>query len=62
MENKMFMSISEACSATGLSQTYLRSGCKDGSIPHTKSGKKYLVNVPRLIEQLNNQYDEKKSR
>lgn len=52
MENTTFMKIEDACKATGLSQYFLRSGCKDGSVPHVKSGKVYYVNVPALIRKL----------
>lgn len=47
-----FMKIREASMATGLSQFYLRQGCKDNSIPHIKSGTVYLVNVAKLLRQL----------
>ena len=47
-----FMKIAGASRATGLSQFYLRQGCKDGSIPHIKSGTVYLVNVNKLLRQL----------
>ena len=47
-----FMKIAAASRATGLSQFYLRQGCKDGSIPHIKSGTVYLVNVNKLLRQL----------
>jgi hypothetical protein len=47
------MKIPDACRATGLSQFFLRKGCKDGTIPHVKSGKVYFINVPKLLEQLN---------
>lgn len=47
-----FMKIKDAVAATGLSAYYLRNGCKDGSIPHTKSGGTYYINVPALLEQL----------
>ena len=47
-----FMKIVAASRATGLSQFYLRQGCKDGSIPHIKSGTVYLVNVNKLLRQL----------
>ena len=46
------MKIKDAVAATGLSAYYLRNGCKDGSIPHTKSGGTYYINVPALLEQL----------
>ena len=48
-----FMKIKEACAATGLSQYYLRNGCKDGSVPCVKSGTVYFINVPALLEKLN---------
>lgn len=48
-----YMKIPDACRATGLSQFFLRKGCKDGTIPHVKSGKVYFINVPKLLEQLN---------
>ena len=44
--------IKEACKTTGLSQYYLRKGCKDGSVPCVKSGSTYYVNVPVLLENL----------
>lgn len=47
-----FQKIPEACKTTGLSQYYLRKGCKDGSIPHIKSGPTYYINVPELLEKL----------
>ena len=33
-----FQKIPEACRSTGLSQYFLRKGCKDGSVPHIRSG------------------------
>lgn len=47
-----FQKIPEACKTTGLSQYYLRKGCKDGRIPHVRSGQTYYVNVPELLEKL----------
>ena len=47
-----FQRIPMACQTTGLSQSYLRAGCKAGAIPHIMSGKTYLVNVPALLRQL----------
>lgn len=48
-----FQKISEACKTTGLSQHFLRKGCRDGSIPCVRSGTTFYVNVPLLIEKLN---------
>lgn len=44
--------IPDACRSTGLSQYYLRKGCKDGSVPHIKNGTVYLVDVSALLEKL----------
>ena len=34
----------------GVSKHFLREGVKDGWIPHIKAGSKVLINVPKLIE------------
>lgn len=50
--NAPFQKIGAASKVTGLSQYYLRRGCKDNSIPHIRSGQTYLVNVPKLLAML----------
>lgn len=52
MNNTPFQKIPEACKTTGLSQYFLRKGCKAGTIPHVKSGGTYYINVPALLRQL----------
>jgi len=47
-----FQKITEACKTTGLSQYFLRRGCRNGTVPHIKSGGVYYINVPALMEQL----------
>ena len=47
-----FLSISDAVRVTGLAEGYFRRGLKDGTIPHVRSGVKYLVNIPALLHQL----------
>jgi hypothetical protein len=47
-----FLTIERACEVTGLSQYFLRSGCKDGSVPCIKSGRVYMVNIPALLRKL----------
>lgn len=47
-----YQKIVEACKTTGLSQYFLRQGCKDGTIPHIRSGGVYYINVPALMETL----------
>ena len=54
---KPFMKIHEACNATGLSQFFLRRGCKDGSIPCVKSGTVYYIDMEKLMEKLREQRD-----
>lgn len=49
---KAFMTINEAARVTGLSQYYLRRGVRDGTVPYIRSGTKYLINLPRLLEQI----------
>lgn len=47
-----FQKLPDACKTTGLSVYYLRKGCRDGSIPHVRSGTTYFVNVPALLKKL----------
>lgn len=47
-----YQKIPEACKTTGLSQYYLRNGCKNGTVPHIKSGPTYYIDVPALLENL----------
>lgn len=54
LDGKRFLSIRDAATVTGLSQYYLRAGCRDGSVPCIRSGKKYLVDV----QSLNTMFDE----
>lgn len=49
---KPFLRIADACAATGLSQHFLRAGCKNGSVPCVKSGKTYYIDVPALLNTL----------
>lgn len=54
--SRQFQTIAEASRTTGLSQYFLRHGCWDNSIPHIRSGAKtYLINVPLLLQRLNEQ-------
>lgn len=52
-----YQKILDACRTTGLSQYYLRKGCRDGRVPHIRSGKTYYVNVPALLDKLATQMD-----
>lgn len=47
-----FQRIPQACMTTGLSQHFLREGCKAGTVSHVRSGQTYLVNVPALLRKL----------
>lgn len=48
-----FQRVTATCRITGLSQSYLRAGCKRGDIPHIRSGATIYINVPKLLEKLN---------
>lgn len=47
-----FMKIKDVARETGLAQSFIRAGCRDGSIPHVMSGSTYYVNVPALLRKL----------
>ena len=47
-----YQGISDAARTTGLAQSYLRAGCRAGTIPHIRSGGKYYICIPALLEQL----------
>ena len=47
-----FQRIPAACRITGLSQHFLRQGCKAGTVPHVMAGNTYLVNIPALLREL----------
>lgn len=52
MKGAPYQKIADACRSTGLSQYFLRKGCKDGTIPHVKSGRTYFVCVPAMLDKL----------
>lgn len=52
-----YKTILEASAASGLSQSYLRKGCKEGTIPHIMIGSKYMINIPALYDQLGVPYE-----
>ena len=54
-QNVQFQTIAATARMTGLSQYYLRNGCRDGVVPHIRCGTTYMVNVPLLLDQLNAQ-------
>lgn len=55
MSGTPFQKIQEAAKTTGLSQYFIRNGCKDGTIPYVRSGTAYLVDVDGLVLQLQQQ-------
>lgn len=50
-----FQSIADASRTTGISQFALRRGCKDGTLPHIRTGKTYLLNMRLLMQRLDEQ-------
>ena len=51
---KRFQAIEETSEQLGLSVYYLRQGIKSGWIPHIRCGNKAMINVPKLLEILDN--------
>lgn len=49
----VYHSIRETAKLTGLSEYHIRQLHKSGVVPGIYSGKKFLVNVPSLLESLN---------
>ena len=52
------MKIRETATLVGLTPGYLRRGCISGDVPCVKAGRAYLVNVPKLLDQLGVDYEE----
>ena len=52
---KPFQSIKETANTTGFSQFSIRQGVKAGKVPHIRSGKKILVNVPAFLNLMDEQ-------
>lgn len=48
----VLVSINEAARITGLSRFSVREGCKNHTIPALKNGVVWLVNLPKLLEQI----------
>ena len=53
--NPPFQSVYDTVKTTGLSRYYLQAGIKDGSVPYIRSGRRILVNVPMLLDRLNDE-------
>ena len=53
MKVPTMVSLREAASKTGLSYDYLRKACLNDEIVHVKCGKKFLINLEKLVDYLN---------
>ncbi len=55
--DKIFLTVKEFCSVSGLSCKMIREGCKAGTIPHIRIGEgenaRFMINAPLYLEQLN---------
>ena len=47
------LSLRETAKKTGLSYDYLRKACNRNEIVHIRCGNKFLINIEKLVEQLN---------
>jgi excisionase family DNA binding protein len=45
--------INETAEITGLARHYIRQLALQGKIKHVRAGKKILINIPKLVEYLN---------
>ena len=45
-----FCTIPEAARRSGLSEFFIRRGCRNGQIPCIKAGEKYLIDFAGLVE------------
>lgn len=50
--NAVFQPIRGAAEITGLSQSYIRAGCKENRIPHIMCGADFRVNMPAFLSML----------
>ena len=57
---KHFVKIAEACKITGVSSYYLRSRCRDWSIPCIRSGPVYMINLQALLRKLDEESEGKR--
>ena len=55
-QDKIFRTVREFCSISGLSIKMIRDGCKNGTIPHIRVGEgenaRFMINVPLYLKQL----------
>lgn len=45
-----YMSINDAAKTSGMSAHYIRDLVKENKIKHVKSGMKYLINYPKMMD------------
>jgi len=57
-----YQKIQDACRTTGLSQFFLRKGCRDGTIPCIRSGRTYYIDIPALLEKLGTENQQKEGK
>lgn len=55
MELKAFMKPRPLARATGISESFIRRGLRDGTIPHIRAGRDYLIAVQPFMEMLEKQ-------
>jgi len=52
-DHPILQTVAQAAKTIGVSQYWLREGLKANTVPHIKSGSKYLVNIPATIAWIN---------
>jgi excisionase family DNA binding protein len=51
-KNVQFVGVKECCEITGLSEYFIRNAIRDGLIPVLRTGKKYLIDMDKLTEKM----------
>lgn len=55
-QTPMFMSIRKAAEHTGLSEIFLRSKLSENKLPGIYTGRKFMVDIEKLMDSLRNNY------
>ena len=61
MSKPVYMTIPETAKYTGFAECFIRKSVKEGTAPAIMIGKKYMVNVPLWLKQLEDQSERRKN-
>lgn len=55
-----YLSIRAASTVVNMPPHILRRGCRNGTVPHVRSGRTYYIDVPALLDKLEAEQQENK--